>query len=92
MAWALETALKHEAKRIIYVIPYTSIITQTAGIFREIFGEENVLEHHSDISFSGGEILPRGRALRAHTPISGELGGSNHRDDERTILREPLLP
>ena len=55
MAWALETALKHEAQRIIYVIPYTSIITQTAGIFREIFGEENVLEHHSDISFSGGE-------------------------------------
>ena len=55
MAWALETALKHEAKRIIYVIPYTSIITQTAGIFREIFGEENVLEHHSDIFFSGGE-------------------------------------
>ena len=55
MAWALETALKHEGKRIIYVIPYTSIITQTAGIFREIFGEENVLEHHSDISFSRDE-------------------------------------
>ena len=55
MAWALETALKHQAKRIIYVIPYTSIITQTAGIFREIFGEEHVLEHHSDISFSGEE-------------------------------------
>ena len=55
MAWGLETALKHEAKRIIYVIPYTSIITQTAGIFREIFGQENVLEHHSDISFSGDE-------------------------------------
>ena len=55
MAWALETALKHEAQRIIYVIPYTSIITQTAGIFREIFGEENVLEHHSDITFSGDE-------------------------------------
>ena len=53
MAWALETALNHKAQRIIYVIPYTSIITQTAGIFREIFGEENVLEHHSDISFSG---------------------------------------
>lgn len=55
MAWALETALKHKAKRIIYVIPYTSIITQTAGIFREIFGEKNVLEHHSDISFAGDE-------------------------------------
>ena len=55
MAWALETALNQKAQRIIYVIPYTSIITQTAGIFREIFGEENVLEHHSDISFSGDE-------------------------------------
>ena len=55
MTWALETALKHKAQRIIYVIPYPSIITQTAGIFREIFGEENVLEHHSDITFSGGE-------------------------------------
>ena len=55
MAWALETAPNHKAQRIIYVIPYTSIITQTAGIFREIFGEENVLEHHSDISFSGDE-------------------------------------
>ena len=55
MAWALETALNHKAQRIIYVIPYTSIITQTAGIFREIFGEENVLEHHSDISFAGDE-------------------------------------
>lgn len=55
MTWALETALNHKAQRIIYVIPYTSIITQTAGIFREIFGEENVLEHHSDITFSGGE-------------------------------------
>lgn len=55
MAWALETALNLKAQRIIYVIPYTSIITQTAGIFSEIFGEENVLEHHSDISFSGGE-------------------------------------
>lgn len=91
MAWALETALKHEAKRIIYIIPYTSIITQTAGIFRDIFGQENVLEHHSDISFSGGN-LPRGRALRAHPSTSGELGRSYHRDDERTVLREPLLP
>jgi CRISPR-associated endonuclease/helicase Cas3 len=38
---------KHK-KRIIYVIPYTSIIEQTAGIFRNIFGD-NVVEHHANL-------------------------------------------
>lgn len=51
MAWALEHAIQHQSPRIIYVIPYTSIITQTAQTFREIFGEHNILEHHSDIRF-----------------------------------------
>lgn len=57
MAWALESAIKHQASRIIYAIPYTSIITQTAQIFRDIFGEHNVLEHHSDLDLddSSGE-------------------------------------
>jgi CRISPR-associated endonuclease/helicase Cas3 len=39
--------MKHK-QRIIYVIPYTSIIEQTAGIFREIFGD-NVVEHHANL-------------------------------------------
>lgn len=49
MAWALEMAIRNHHDRIIYVIPYTSIITQTAMVFREIFGKENILEHHSEI-------------------------------------------
>ena len=49
MAWALEMAIRNHHDRIIYVIPYTSIITQTAMVFREIFGEENILEHHSEV-------------------------------------------
>lgn len=49
MMWALEHALAHGCERIIYVIPYTSIITQTAENFKKIFGREHVLEHHSDI-------------------------------------------
>jgi CRISPR-associated endonuclease/helicase Cas3 len=48
LAFALHHALAHGKKRIIYVIPYTSIIEQTAQIFREIFGED-LIEHHSNL-------------------------------------------
>jgi len=48
MAFALRHAVQHNKRRIIYVIPYTSIIEQTAGIFREIFGD-NVVEHHANL-------------------------------------------
>ena len=47
MAFALRHAVRHGMQRVIYVIPYTSIIEQNAAVFREIFGEQNVLEHHS---------------------------------------------
>jgi len=48
MAFALRHAVQHKKQRIIYVIPYTSIIEQTAGIFRDIFGD-NVVEHHANL-------------------------------------------
>lgn len=46
MYFALEQAVRSGAKRIIYVIPYTSIIEQNAAVFRDLFGEDVVLEHH----------------------------------------------
>jgi CRISPR-associated endonuclease/helicase Cas3 len=51
MAFALRHAMKYGKQRIIYVIPYTSIIEQTAEVFRKIPGFENVvLEHHSSVN------------------------------------------
>ena len=44
-------------KRIIYVIPYTSIIEQNAAVFKEILGEQNVLEHHSNVDYEDDEEL-----------------------------------
>ncbi|MDR2489834.1 MAG: CRISPR-associated helicase Cas3' [Spirochaetaceae bacterium] len=51
MAFALDHAMAHNKKRIIYVIPYTSIIEQNAGVFADVFGSEQILEHHSSIDF-----------------------------------------
>jgi CRISPR-associated endonuclease/helicase Cas3 len=49
MAFALRHAEKYEKKRIIYAIPYTSIIEQNANVFREIFGDDEIIEHHANL-------------------------------------------
>lgn len=54
-------ALTNQQKRIIYAIPYTSIIEQTAQIFKDILGNENVLEDHSNVTFENREELEKYR-------------------------------
>ena len=49
LRYALHHAQKHQLDRIIYIIPYTSIIDQNARVVRDILGEEYVLEHHSNL-------------------------------------------
>lgn len=55
LAFALNHAVKHNMDRIIYVIPYTSIIEQNAQVFRNILGTDNVLENHCNVEYKDSE-------------------------------------
>ena len=51
LAFALEHGARHNLRRVVYAIPYTSIVDQTASVFRSLFGSDpgTILEHHSAI-------------------------------------------
>ena len=57
LAFALQHAVENQMDRVIYVIPYTSIIEQNAEVFREILGEQNVLENHYNVDYESTEEL-----------------------------------
>ncbi len=72
MSFALRHALAHGLRRVVYVIPYTSIIEQNAKVFRDIFPEGAVIEHHSNFDprvlapGAAADVVGEGRAARRH--------------------------
>lgn len=49
MGFGLRHAVLHDKERVVVALPYTSIIEQNADVYREIFGDDVVLEHHSAV-------------------------------------------
>jgi CRISPR-associated endonuclease/helicase Cas3 len=69
LAFALDHAEKHDLDRIIYVIPYTSIIEQNADVFKKVLGKDQVVEHHSSIAEDETTIKSRLSADNWDAPV-----------------------
>ena len=63
LAFALHYArhAKKKRKRIIYVIPYTSIIEQNAAVFRDLLGKDSVVEHHQNVDYDDVQDMDMNR-------------------------------
>ena len=65
LAFALRHARLHGLRRVIYVIPFTSIIEQNAAVFREVFRSldhetlDPVIEHHSNLDAGEETVASR---------------------------------
>ena len=72
LVWALSHARTHNLNRVVYVIPYTSIIEQNAEVFRKALGPfaNCVLEHHSVYEERGSD---EGSTSSARRPKTGTL-------------------
>lgn len=54
LSFALKHAIANGQSRVIYAIPFMSIVEQNAQIFRDVLGKENVVEHVSSYDYGLG--------------------------------------
>jgi CRISPR-associated endonuclease/helicase Cas3 len=76
LAFALRHAVLHELDRIVYVVPFTSIIEQNAAEFRRVMqplagdlGWDPVIEHHSDVDVGTETVASRLAAENWDAPL-----------------------
>lgn len=69
LAFALEHAVFHDLNKVIYVIPYTSIIEQTADVFKLALGTDQVVEHHSNLDENESTAASRLTAENWDAPV-----------------------
>lgn len=76
MAFALRHARLHDLRRVIYVAPFTTIIEQTAAVFRHVFGElgaqgwpDPIVEHHSALEATEETLAGRLAAENWDAPV-----------------------
>ncbi|MGO4917108.1 CRISPR-associated helicase Cas3' [Pseudogemmobacter sp. W21_MBD1_M6] len=67
LGFALDHALLYGMDRVIHVIPYTSIVEQTADVFSAVLGSDEVVEHHSTFDWDGVDDDEDLRRLRRVT-------------------------
>lgn len=62
MRFAIEHSIKYNKERIFYISPFMSILEQNGDVLREIAGDENYLEHHSDMycKITGDKVRRKG--------------------------------
>ena len=77
LEFALEHAHAFDLDRIIYAIPFTSIVEQTAAVFKGVLGDDAVLEHHSNYGFTEDR--------------DGDCGSERHRQ-ERLLTQNWSAP
>ncbi|WP_240512313.1 CRISPR-associated endonuclease Cas3'' [Pseudoruegeria sp. SK021] len=67
LGFALDHALRHGLERVIHVIPYSSIVEQTADVFGAVLGPDQVVEHHASFDWDGVDDDEDLRRLRRVT-------------------------
>lgn len=91
LAFALEHAVRNGLRRIVLVVPYLSIIEQTARIYREVFPEEEfgpryILEHHS-LSRSGNDSEDQPNDKQSNHRV-GNSGDDDEKVESARLLAE----